>query len=110
YRASYYEQSALPPIVAAPADAKAEKTEVSEEEEIERLRKIVEEKDKSSSKKKDAAPDDEEHKSETVVPNAFAQFGVLLARRWKLFFRDRGQVILQAALLFGFPFLVVIFA
>jgi hypothetical protein len=44
------------------------------------------------------------------VPGVFVQFGVLLARRWKLFFRDRGQVILQLALLFGFPCLVVIFA
>ena len=38
------------------------------------------------------------------------QFAVLLARRWKLFFRDRGQLALQVALLFGFPILVVIFA
>ena len=110
YRASYYEQSGLPPIVAAPPDAKSENTETSEEEEIERLRKIVEEKEKSSSEKNDGAGDDGTEKSETVRPGAFAQFGVLLARRWKLFFRDRGQVILQAALLFGFPFLVVIFA
>jgi len=35
---------------------------------------------------------------------------VLLARRWKIFFRDRGQLWLQFALLFGFPILVVIFA
>ncbi len=44
------------------------------------------------------------------MPSLAAQFAVLLARRWKLFFRDRGQLALQAALLFGFPLLVVLFA
>ena len=43
-------------------------------------------------------------------PSALTQFRVLFARRWKLFFRDRGQLILQLALLLGFPCLVVIFA
>ncbi len=44
------------------------------------------------------------------TPSALTQFAVLLARRWKLFFRDRGAVLLQLALLLGFPCLVVIFA
>ncbi|MEP6671554.1 MAG: ATP-binding cassette domain-containing protein [Chthoniobacter sp.] len=44
------------------------------------------------------------------TPGALSQFSVLLARRWKIFFRDRGQLWLQLALLFGFPILVVIFA
>jgi ABC transport system ATP-binding/permease protein len=44
------------------------------------------------------------------APGFVAQFLTLLRRRWKLFLRDRGQVALQLALLFGFPFLVVIFA
>jgi hypothetical protein len=35
---------------------------------------------------------------------------VLLARRWRLFWRDAGQVKLQLALMLGFPCLVVIFA
>ena len=43
-------------------------------------------------------------------PSALKQFAVLLARRWKLFFRDRTAVLLQLALLIGFPCLVVIFA
>ena len=43
-------------------------------------------------------------------PSALKQFAVLLARRWKLFFRDRAAVLLQLALLIGFPCLVVIFA
>ncbi len=44
------------------------------------------------------------------TPSAVTQFGIIFSRRWKLFFRDRGQFLLQLALLFGFPFLVVIFA
>ena len=118
YRANYYEQSALPamsagapvPATLAATSEKTEKKELSEEEEIERLRKIVEEKEKAVAEKKDEKPADAPQHSATVVPGVFVQFGVLLARRWKLFFRDRGQVILQLALLFGFPCLVVIFA
>jgi ABC-type multidrug transport system ATPase subunit len=44
------------------------------------------------------------------LPSVFSQFAVLLARRWKLFFRDRGHLALHLALLFGFPLLVVLFA
>ncbi|MDQ3197874.1 MAG: ATP-binding cassette domain-containing protein [Verrucomicrobiota bacterium] len=43
-------------------------------------------------------------------PDFLAQFFILLRRRWLLFFRNRGQLALQLALLFGFPCLVVIFA
>ncbi len=43
-------------------------------------------------------------------PGFAAQFATLLRRRWLLFLRNRGQVALQLALLFGFPCLVVIFA
>ena len=46
----------------------------------------------------------------TLTPSAGTQFAIIFRRRWKLFFRDRGQLLLQLALLFGFPFLVVIFA
>ncbi len=107
YRASYYEQSRLPAIT-APADPAAEKPAPSEEEELARLRRIVEEQDKSAGKGVAAAG--EVKRQVAIVPGVFTQFGVLLARRWTLFFRDRGQVILQLALLFGFPCLVVIFA
>lgn len=54
--------------------------------------------------------DDPADAPRAAIPSALAQFAVLLARRWKLFFRDRGQLALQAALLFGFPLLVVLFA
>ncbi|MHA3773138.1 ATP-binding cassette domain-containing protein [Verrucomicrobiota bacterium sgz303538] len=45
-----------------------------------------------------------------LTPSFFTQFGIIFGRRWKLFLRDRGQLLLQLALLFGFPCLVVIFA
>jgi hypothetical protein len=41
---------------------------------------------------------------------AWAQFRVLLARRVRLFLRDRVQMRLQVALMVGFPCLVVVFA
>ncbi|MDB6155561.1 MAG: abc-2 type transporter [Chthoniobacteraceae bacterium] len=44
------------------------------------------------------------------TPGVLAQFIVLFARRWRLFFRDRGQLLLQLALMLGFPCLVIIFA
>jgi len=54
------------------------------------------------------------HSSETekVVEGIgfFVQWSVLLSRRWKLFWRDPGQVKLQLALMLGFPCLVVVFA
>jgi ABC-type multidrug transport system ATPase subunit len=107
HRDTYYQQSALPAL--KPSETPApEKPSASEEEELERLRKVIEEKEKSAETVKAVSTDKERPK--TVVPGAFVQFGVLLARRWKLFFRDRGQVFLQLALLFGFPCLVVIFA
>lgn len=45
-----------------------------------------------------------------ALPGALRQFLVLFSRRWTLFFRDRTQFLLQLALLFGFPLLVIIFA
>ena len=44
------------------------------------------------------------------TPSFASQFLTLLSRRWTLFRRNRGQLALQVALLFGFPCLVVIFA
>jgi ABC-type multidrug transport system ATPase subunit len=47
---------------------------------------------------------------DVATPGLATQFAVLFARRWRIFLRDRGQVWLHLALLFGFPMLVVIFA
>ena len=52
----------------------------------------------------------EEGKPAVSTPGGLAQFAVVLERRVRLFVRDRTQVALQAALIFGFPCLVVIFA
>lgn len=44
------------------------------------------------------------------MPGFFSQFATLLSRRWRIFFRDRGQVFLQLAILLCFPLLVTIFS
>jgi len=44
-----------------------------------------------------------------ITPGAFAQFTALVLRRWKLFFRDPGQLLLQLAILIAFPVLVILF-
>jgi len=49
-------------------------------------------------------------KSSLQLPGFFSQFVTLLSRRWRLFFRDRGQVILQLAIIICFPILVIIFS
>lgn len=47
---------------------------------------------------------------ETQLPGFFSQFATLLSRRWRIFFRDRGQVFLQLAILVCFPLLVTLFS
>ena len=47
---------------------------------------------------------------ENKIPGFFSQFATLLSRRWRIFFRDRGQVFLQLAILLCFPLLVTIFS
>jgi ABC-type multidrug transport system ATPase subunit len=59
-------------------------------------------------RKKTAPLTDTPHETPDT-PGRFTQFLALFARRWKIFFRDRTQLILQLAMLFGFPFLVIIF-
>jgi len=44
------------------------------------------------------------------MPGFFSQFATLLSRRWRIFFRDRGQVFLQLAILICFPILVTLFS
>ncbi len=44
------------------------------------------------------------------LPGFFTQFSTLLSRRWRIFFRDRGQVFLQIAILICFPILVTLFS
>lgn len=44
------------------------------------------------------------------LPGFCSQFATLLSRRWRIFFRDRGQVFLQLAIIVCFPLLVTIFS
>ncbi|MES2997612.1 MAG: ATP-binding cassette domain-containing protein [Verrucomicrobiota bacterium] len=44
------------------------------------------------------------------LPGFFSQFSTLLTRRWRIFFRDKGQVFLQLAILIVFPLLVTVFS
>lgn len=44
------------------------------------------------------------------LPGFFSQFATLLSRRWRIFFRDRGQVFLQLAIILCFPVLVTLFS
>ena len=44
------------------------------------------------------------------LPGFFSQFATLVSRRWRIFFRDRGQVFLQLAIILCFPILVTIFS
>jgi ABC transport system ATP-binding/permease protein len=44
------------------------------------------------------------------LPGFFSQFSTLLSRRLRIFSRDRGQVLLQLAILLCFPLLVTLFS
>lgn len=52
----------------------------------------------------------ESAENEVRLPGFFSQFATLLSRRWRIFFRDRGQVFLQLAIILCFPILVTIFS
>ncbi len=52
----------------------------------------------------------ESAEKEVRLPGFFSQFATLLSRRWRIFFRDRGQVFLQLAIILCFPILVTIFS
>lgn len=58
----------------------------------------------------DSAAEDPNSATPVRQSGLFAQWSVLWGRRWRLFWRDKGQVKLHLALLFGFPCLVVVFA
>jgi ABC-type multidrug transport system ATPase subunit len=62
-----------------------------------------------------AATEDEQESpskkaSAEKLPGFFSQLGTLLSRRWRIFFRDRGQVLLQLAIMICFPLLVILFS
>lgn len=51
-----------------------------------------------------------EEEKDVRTPSAISQFMTLLSRRWRIFFRDRGQVFLQLAIMLCFPVLVALFS
>jgi ABC-type multidrug transport system ATPase subunit len=53
---------------------------------------------------------DAPNSNDPQIPGFFSQFATLLSRRWRIFFRDRGQVFLQLAILICFPLLVTLFS
>ncbi|MCP5537799.1 MAG: ATP-binding cassette domain-containing protein [Akkermansiaceae bacterium] len=74
---------------------------------------------KSGRIKSDTAPLEDPADSDKIIreaselvktPGIASQFTTLLGRRWKIFFRDRGQVFLQLAILICFPILVALFS
>ncbi|MEM9479564.1 MAG: ATP-binding cassette domain-containing protein [Verrucomicrobiota bacterium] len=52
---------------------------------------------------------DEIEDGPSSTPGRLSQFLVLLGRRWKIFSRDRVQLLLTLAMLLGFPIIVAIF-
>lgn len=52
----------------------------------------------------------EPEKKGVALPGFTSQFATLLGRRFKIFSRDKGQILLQVAVLIAFPLLVTIFA
>lgn len=68
---------------------------------------------KSKESKEDGHDDPAEaarKRPEPVTPGLLSQTVHLVGRRWKIFFRDRTQLVLHLSILFGFPFLVSLFA
>lgn len=53
---------------------------------------------------------EESHQEAIRTPGLFSQTASLLSRRTRIFLRDRGQIILQLALIIGFPLLVSLFS
>lgn len=68
------------------------------------------EKKRSRTPRPDAETEAEAIGDGEPLPGGVSQFFTLFARRWKLFLRDRGQLLLHLALIVGFPCLVVVFA
>lgn len=66
--------------------------------------------EKPTSNENDESDDEAGGHTETRLPGFFSQFATLLSRRWRIFFRDRGQVFLQLAILICFPALVTLFS
>jgi ABC-type multidrug transport system ATPase subunit len=58
----------------------------------------------------DSKAGEEAEPREMRLPSFASQFIALLATRWRVFFRHRGNLALQAGLVLGFPLVVAVFA
>jgi ABC-type multidrug transport system ATPase subunit len=58
----------------------------------------------------DTPPPEAKSADAVRLPGFLSQFATLLSRRWRIFFRDRGQLFLQLAIILIFPLLVTIFS
>ncbi len=64
----------------------------------------------SQEREKDAEMTDEAQENlPPEVPGFFKQFFCLMGRRWRIFFRDRTQLILQLVMILLFPIMVAMF-
>jgi hypothetical protein len=113
-------------LPSAKALTEEDESDLKKQKEKEAAEKELEEEDSwgkhKKNREKKRAAEEEEHKKQHKrhehdvevdaphrLPGVFAQTRELLRRRWTIFKRDRSQVWLHAAMLFGFPLLVVIF-
>ena len=65
--------------------------------------------ERASSGKETAAASETGEEAIPEVPGFFTQFFCLLGRRWRIFFRDRSQLVLQLVMVLLFPTLVAMF-
>lgn len=65
--------------------------------------------ERASSGKETAAASETGEEAIPEVPGFFTQFFCLLGRRWRIFFRDRSQLVLQLVMVLLFPILVTMF-
>ena len=65
--------------------------------------------ERASSGKETAAASETGEEAIPEVPGFFTQFFCLLGRRWRIFFRDRSQLVLQLVMVLVFPILVAMF-
>lgn len=65
--------------------------------------------ERASSGKETAAASETGEEAIPEVPGFFTQFFCLLGRRWRIFFRDRSQLVLQLVMELLFPILVAMF-
>ena len=65
--------------------------------------------ERASSGKETAAASETGEEAIPEVPGFFTQFFCLLGRRWRFFFRDRSQLVLQLVMVLLFPILVAMF-